>query len=171
MELRGSHVILTKAGLEEASALLAAYNGDEQFNVWSGFAPKITLSEVQADMQETLHLPEGTIWRITDTTHTLVGAAATALVPPPSTAWIALLLIMRSFQGRGYGSEAAAQLENHLFSSPHITQVGLAVLVQNGPALAFWEKRGYVRGERSRDTQNHDVYKLHLPRPSVLARP
>lgn len=162
MKLRGAHVTLTQMGLEAASALLPAFSGDEQFNVWSGYAAGLTLAEVQADMQGTLDLSEGAVWRITDVANMLVGVAETALIPPPHTAWIALLIIMREFQGRGYGSEAAAQLEQHLFSYPQITQIGLGVLVRNASAMAFWEKRGYVRGERRHDTQGHDVYEYHL---------
>ena len=162
MELRGTRVILTKVGMEAASELLPAFNGDEQFNEWCGYASGLTLARVQADIQGTLDLPGGAIWRITDTTNTLVGVAETALVPSPHTGWIALLIIMHEFQGRGYGSEVAAQLEQHLFSYPQITQIGLGVLVQNAPAMAFWEKRGYVRGERRRDTEGDDVYEYHL---------
>jgi RimJ/RimL family protein N-acetyltransferase len=163
IKLYDAHLILTSVSLEAAPALLPAFNGDEQFNIWSGYGSEMTIAETQRDIQETLDLPGGAVWRIADTTNTLVGVAETALLPRPSTAWISLLIIMREFQGCGYGSHAAAQLEKHLFSYPHITRIGLAALVQNAPAQTFWEKRGYVRGKRCADTQGHDVYEYHLP--------
>ena len=162
MEIRSTHLNLTQVGLEAAHVLLLAFNGDERFNAWSGYPFGMTLAEVQADMQETLNLPEGDVWRIAGRTNTLVCIAETAFHPSPDTAWIALLIIMHAFQGQGYGSEVAAQLENYFFSYSHVTQIGLATLVQNTPAMAFWEKRGYVRGKRCHDTQGHDVYEYHL---------
>ncbi|GAC1391752.1 MAG: hypothetical protein NVSMB38_13130 [Ktedonobacteraceae bacterium] len=161
MELRGKHLVLMNAMLEDALPLLPAFNGDKQFNLWCGYIPEMTLAQVQTDMQETLDLLSGAVWRIVNHTDMLVGVAETALLAS-HTAWIALLIIRQEFQGRGYGAEAATLLENHLHSYPNIAQVGLAVLVQNAPAQAFWEKRGYVRGKRCIDTQGHDVYEYHL---------
>jgi RimJ/RimL family protein N-acetyltransferase len=86
--------------------------------------------------------PAGVVWHLADQAGTLVGVAKTALLPSPDTAWIDLLVIRRAFQGRGYGSEAVTLLATHLFSSAGIRQIALTVLVQNTPALAFWEKRG-----------------------------
>ncbi len=53
-----------------------------------------------------------------------------------------------------------------LFSSAEIRQIGLAVLIQNTPAMAFWEKRGYVRGVRYLDNEGDDVYAYLLARPT-----
>ena len=36
MKLCGEHLVLTSATIEEAPVLLPAFNGDEQFNQWSG---------------------------------------------------------------------------------------------------------------------------------------
>jgi RimJ/RimL family protein N-acetyltransferase len=108
------------------------------------------------------------VWRLVDRTGALVGVAKTALLPSPDTAWIDLLIIRRAFQGRGYGSEVAILLETHLFSSAEIRQIGLAVLIQNTPAMAFWEKRGYVRGVRYLDNEGDDVYAYLLPRPTPI---
>ncbi len=165
MELRGKHLKLESVGLEAAEALLPAYNGDARFNVWSGFDPVLTLDQVRADMEETLRLPGGAVWRMVDHNDALVGVAATALVPQPDTGWIALLLIRREFQRRGYGSEAAALLETYLFSDPQITRIGLAVLTQNAPGLAFWEGRGYERDSARRDDPGNEAYRYFLPRP------
>ena len=51
----------------------------------------------------------------------------------------------------------------------NITQIGLAVLVKNTPALAFWEKRGYVRGKHTRDQHGNDVYEYYLTRNTVAS--
>ena len=163
MELYGERLRLTSVGAEAARDLLPAYNGDERFLRWSEYdAGKMPLETIQADIQETLGYPGGAIWRIADLVGQLLGVAETALVPPPETGWIALLLIQREFQGRGYGSEAAKLLEDYLLSLPGIKQVGLAVLRQNAPALVFWEKRGYIRGEAIKDSHGNEVYKYHL---------
>jgi RimJ/RimL family protein N-acetyltransferase len=165
MEVRGERLVLTSVTIEEAPVLLPAFNGDEQFNRWSGHASGLTLEQVQADVLGTLNQSGGVVWRIVDQTGAPVGVAKTALLPSPGTAWIDLLVIRRAFQGRGYGSEAASLLETHLFSSPGIRQIALAVLVENTPAMAFWEKRGYVRGGRYLDHEGDDVYAYVLSHP------
>ena len=164
MELHGKHLTLKNASINDAEVLLPAFNGDEQFNIWSGLEPTMGLEAVRAELQETLALSEGIVWQIRNKTGTLVGVAETALLHPQHGAWIALLLITHDFQGRGYGSEATTLLENHFFSSPDITQIGLAVLVKNTPALAFWEKRGYIRGKHTHDQHGSDVYEYYLAR-------
>jgi RimJ/RimL family protein N-acetyltransferase len=167
MELHGEQLVLTSVTIEQAHALLPAFNGDEQFNQWRGYTAALTLAQVHADMLETLNQPGGVVWHLADRTEALVGVAKTALLPSPDTAWLDLLIIRRTFQGRGYGSEAATLLETHLFSSAQISQIGLAVLVQNTPAMAFWAKRGYVRGERYLDNDGDDVYAYLLARPGI----
>ena len=169
MELRGDHLVLTSVTIEKAPVLLPAFNGDEQFNQWSGHASDLTLAQVHVDMLGTLNQHGGVVWRLADQTETLVGVAKTALLPSPGTAWIDLLVIRRAFQGRGYGSEAATLLETHFFSSPEIRQIALAVMIQNTPAIAFWEKRGYARGVRYLDNEGDDVYAYLLSRPTSTA--
>lgn len=164
-DLCGKHLTLTNIGMEAAEELLPVFNGDEQFNVWSGYGPTMSLAEVRSDMLETQELPGGLIWQIRTLTGKLIGVAETAILHPPHSAWISLLLIQRAFQGLGYGSEAASLLEGYLFSSPEITQIGLAVLVKNAPALVFWKKRGYIQRASTHDTHGNDVYLYFLTRP------
>ena len=162
MELHGKRLTLKIASINDAEVLLPIFNSDEQFNIWSGLEPTMSLEAVRAELQETLALPEGTVWQIYNETGTLIGVAETAVLHPQDGAWVALLLIKREFQGCGYGSEAATLLETHFFLSYDITQIGLAVLVKNAPALAFWEKRGYIRGKRTNDQHGSDVYEYYL---------
>jgi RimJ/RimL family protein N-acetyltransferase len=169
MELLGEHVVLTSVTIEEAPVLVPAFNGDEQFNHWCRHASGLTLEQVHTDMLGTLRQPGGVVWRLADRAGALVGVAKTALLCAPDTAWIDLLIIRQAFQGRGFGSEAATLLETHLFSAPEIRQIALAVLVQNRPAMAFWEKRGYVRGARYLDHEGDDVYAYLLSRPPSTA--
>ncbi len=145
MELLGNRLLIKDVGINDAETLLPVFNNDEQFNTWSGLGPTISLEAIHTELQETLALPEGTVWQIRNETGTLIGVAETALLHPQHSAWIALVLIKRDFQGHGYGSEAATLLEEHFFSSPEVTQIGLAVLVKNTPALNLWEKRDYIR--------------------------
>ena len=164
MQVYGEHLVLTSVTIEQAPTLVPAFNGDEQFNHWSGYASALTHAQVHADMLETLNQSGGMVWQIADQTEALVGVAKTARHPSPDTAWLDLLIIRHAFQGRGFGSEAATLLETYLFSFVQIKQIGLAVLIQNSPALAFWEKRGYVQGVRYVDNEGDDVYAYLLSR-------
>ncbi len=165
-ELTGPRLTLTSVGMEAAEELLPAFNGDAQFNAWSG-TPVMTLDAVRADMLETKSLPGGVVWRIALHDGTRVGVAETALVPPPNSGWIALLLIEQAYQRQGFGSEAADLLEAHLFAQPGITRIGLGVLVQNEPGIAFWTKRGYQAGLRRRDNHGNEVITMRLNRPGA----
>jgi RimJ/RimL family protein N-acetyltransferase len=162
LQLQGLRVILTSASLEDAAKLLPAYNGDEEFNAMSGGTPILSLEGVRADMLETQSIPGGIVWQIADHQHTLIGVAHTALIPPPHTGWIALLIIRQQFQRLGYGRETAQLLEDYLFAQPGITDIGLSVLEQNARALAFWEDRGYIRGLRRHDQHGNNVITLRL---------
>lgn len=170
MELRGELLVLSSAGIEDAPVLLSAFNGDEQFNRWSGHDADLTHEQVRADMLGTLKQAGGVVWRIADRGESLVGVAKTALLASSDAAWIDLLVIRRAFQGHGYGSEAANLLESHLFSDAEIRQIELAVMVQNTPAMMFWENRGYVRGERYIDNEGDDVYGYVLTRDTFQRR-
>jgi ubiquinone/menaquinone biosynthesis C-methylase UbiE len=88
-------------------------------------------------------------------------------VPPPHGGWIALLIIVQDYQRRGYGTAAADLLEAHLFDQPGVRRIGLGVLVQNAPALAFWEGRGYQRGLLRRDNHGNEVYTLWRDKPGL----
>jgi len=134
MNVHGNSLTLIRVGIESAEELLPAFNGDEQFLRWREYpCGTMTLSQVRDDIQEMSALPGGITWRIADLEETLIGAAETVFHPSPSKGWIALLIIQRGFQGRGYGREAATLLEDYLFSSPEVTELGLGILVQNTP--------------------------------------
>ena len=81
--------------------------------------------------------------------------------PNPETGWIALLIIRRPFQRRGYGTEAASLLEQYIYSHATVKRIGLGVIVQNTPAQKFWEGCGYVRDKRTHDLQGHDCYEYY----------
>jgi RimJ/RimL family protein N-acetyltransferase len=164
LQLDSARLKLRPATLADAVALAPAYNGDAEFNRWSGLDEAMSPAQIEADMRETFAQPGGIVWRIDDHSGMLIGVAATALVHPPDLAWIALLLIRREFQGQGYGASAAELLEDHLFADPAITHIGLAVLTQNSRAQVFWEGRGYQRTQQTRDSQGHTVYKYALAR-------
>lgn len=170
MNLLENNLTLIPASVESAEELLPAFNGDAQFLRWSGYpSGMMSLSQVRDDIQETSALPGGTTWRIVDREVRLIGVAETTFHPSASTGWIALLMIMREFQGRGYGHEAATLLRDYLFSFPEVTEIGLGVLTPNTPAQAFWERCGYVRNARLRDTHGNDCYMYRFPRIVELA--
>jgi len=131
--LRGPRLVLASVGVEAADALEPAYNGDPRFSAWSGAPTALTLDQIRHGITEGVATPGGRVWRIVQPADGVVGVAQTALPPPPDKAWIALLLIRRTFQGRGYGAEAATLLEEYLFAQPGVARIGLAVLTANDP--------------------------------------
>ena len=162
--LRGPRIVLASVGVEAAEALEPTYNGDPRFGAWSGAPAALTLDQIQQVIAGGVAAPGGRVWRIAHPADGVVGVAQTALPPPPDMAWIALLLIRRAFQGRGYGAEAATLLEEYLIAQPGVARIGLAVLTVNAPALAFWERRGYRReGLPHQDAQGHQVCRFIRP--------
>lgn len=162
--LRGQRVVLTTASVDDAADLTPAYNGDPAFNLMSGGTPELALEAVRADLIEAHSLPGGAVWRIDDSQGHLLGVATTGLIPPPHSAWIALLIIRHEFQRQGFGSEVAGLLEDRFFARPGIAHIGLAVQEENTPALAFWEKRGYRRGLHRRDQLGRNIIGLRRDR-------
>ncbi len=166
--LQGPQLALVAVGEEAAEDLLPAYNGDEQFTMWSGGDSTISLATAQREIAETLKMPGGNVWRIQNQAADLTGMAITALVPPPDNAWIALLMIRKEYQRHGLGSESAQLLEDWFFSQPNIRHIGLGVLTVNTPAVAFWSGRGYRSGLRRKDLYGNETITFRLDKPSAL---
>jgi len=83
----------------------------------------------------------------------------------PNRAWIALLLIAEPYQRQGYGMEAYRLIEEAIFADPDVETLGLGVLVNNGPALGFWQAMGYGRvGSTVQDRDGRDVVILQKRR-------
>lgn len=162
--LQGSRLILTPSEQADAYDLLPAFNGDEQFNMWNGGSPVMSIDAVRSDIEQALNMPGGTVWRIADLQQMLIGVAITAQIPPPHGAWIALFIIRQPFQHRGYGTEAAQLLEEELFSHSEIQQIGLAIVIHNTRAQAFWQKRGYSAGLHHRDLFGVESITMRLTR-------
>lgn len=162
--LQGARVTMTTASVDDATDLIPAYNGDPDFNLLNGGTAELTLEAVRADLIEAHALPGGTVWRIADAGGEVLGVATTALIPPPHSAWIALLIIRQPFQRQGYGTEVAELLEQRFFARPAIVHIGLAVQEENTRALAFWEKRGYRRGLHRRDQLGRNIIGLRRDR-------
>ena len=85
MELHGKRLFLKNASINDAEVLLPAYNGDKQFNIWSGLGAGMSLEVLRDDIRQTLALTEGTVWQISDRTGTIIGVAETVLFP--SSRW------------------------------------------------------------------------------------
>ena len=69
--------------------------------------------------------------------------------PKPSTAYIVLLLIAESAQGKGLGQHALRQLELTA-RSWGCTRLEAVVDSENGRALKFWLREGFVETRRGR---------------------
>ncbi len=163
--LQGVRLTLTPSTQEDAYDLLPAFNGDEQFNIWNGGSPLMSIEAVKADIEQALNMPGGTVWRIAGADYMLIGVAITAHIPPPHGAWIALFIIRQPFQHHGYGQEAAGLLEQELFSHPEIQQIGLAIVVQNKHGQAFWQQRGFVAGLHHKDLFGVESVTMRLTKP------
>jgi len=83
----------------------------------------------------------------------------------PSLAWIALLMMAEPFQRKGYSAEAYRLIEETIFSNPDVQTIGLGVLVNNGPGIAFWQAMGYQRaGSSVKDKDGREVLMLQKQR-------
>ena len=83
----------------------------------------------------------------------------------PSQAWIALLMIAEPFQRQGYGTEAYRLIEDSILADPDVQIIGLGVLINNGPALGFWQAMGYQRvGSTVQDKDGREVVILQKQR-------
>ena len=69
--------------------------------------------------------------------------------PQPRTAYLVLLLIVESAQGRSIGQEALRQLES-VARSWGCTSVAAVVDSANDRALKFWLREGFVEARRTR---------------------
>jgi RimJ/RimL family protein N-acetyltransferase len=163
-QLHGQRLLLTSVNQSATVELLPAFNGDQAFSRLSGSEEVMTEAAAQAEVMETLGMPGGAVWKITNTIGELIGVAETAFVPPPHTAWIAFFLIRKAYQRQGYGTEAADLLERFLFAEPEVTSIGLGVLVENVAGTTFWKNRAYEVGMRRRDQHLNEIMTLRLRR-------
>jgi RimJ/RimL family protein N-acetyltransferase len=84
----------------------------------------------------------------------------------PSLAWIALLMIAEPYQRQGYGTEAYRLIEDDLLANPDVQTIGLGVLINNGPGIAFWQRMGYRRsGSTVQDKDGREIVMLDKRRP------
>jgi RimJ/RimL family protein N-acetyltransferase len=86
----------------------------------------------------------------------------------PSLAWIALLMIAELHQRQGYGTEAYQLVEDEILANPDVQTIGLGVLINNGPAIAFWQRMGYRRsGSTVQDKDGREILMLEKHRPGA----
>lgn len=84
----------------------------------------------------------------------------------PSLAWIALLMIAEPYQRQGYATEAYQLIEDALLANPDVQTIGLGVLINNGPGIAFWQRMGYRRsGSTVQDGDGREILMLEKHRP------
>jgi RimJ/RimL family protein N-acetyltransferase len=83
----------------------------------------------------------------------------------PSFAWLALLMIAEPYQRQGYGAEAYELIERAIFADPDVQTIGLGVLINNGPAIAFWQRMGFGRaGSTVKDKDGREILMLQKQR-------
>jgi len=75
-------------------------------------------------------------------------------------------MIAEPYQRQGYGTEAYRMIEEAIFADPDVQTISLGVLVNNGPAIAFWQRMGYRRaGSTVKDKDGREVLMLQKHRP------
>jgi RimJ/RimL family protein N-acetyltransferase len=88
----------------------------------------------------------------------------------PAQAWIALLMISEQRQGRGYGQEAYALVEEIIFADPQVDIIKLGVLSHNTAAIIFWEAMGFrAIDRREPDSNGHIVIVMEKRRNPKLS--
>lgn len=137
-------------GARDYSAVAAIYRQTPQFVVELNGRPaeSIGLEMVEEDAAQAANHGAEFVGLFLRESDTMIGVAD--FVPGgykgrPSQAWVALLMIAEPYQRQGYGGEAYRLIEETIFADPDIQTIGLGVLVNNGPALAFWQAMGYQR--------------------------
>jgi len=134
-------------------------------------AESIGLEMVEEDAAQAAHHGAQFVGLFLRATGALIGAAD--FVPGgykgrPSQAWIALLLIAEPYQRQGYGAEAYGLIEQAIFADPDVQTIGLGVLVNNGPAIAFWQRMGFGRaGSTVQDKDGREILMLQKHRLST----
>lgn len=89
--------------------------------------------------------------------------------------WLAVGIGEKQYRGKGYGTEALRLLLRFAFHEINLHRVQLTVFSYNTPAIASYEKLGFVREgvfrERlQRDGQRHDMLLFGLLRPEWEAQ-
>lgn len=107
-----------------------AASSDEAFVLFSDLPPGKTLADKTVFGIEVAGL--------------LVGCVETMRgFPQPTTTMIGLLLIAETYQRRGLGAAVVAAIEAHAVRGWRSARMRIGVVDTNGPALAFWQARGY----------------------------
>ena len=75
-------------------------------------------------------------------------------------------MIAEPYQRQSYGTEAYRLIEEAILADPDVQTIGLGVLVNNGPAIAFWQKMGFQRaGSTVKDKDGREILMLQKHRP------
>lgn len=92
--------------------------------------------------------------------------------PKPTEWWLALLLLDPEHRRRGLGVQVHREIVDFV-AAQGATQLWLAVLTKNEPALRFWTRMGYIERERQiRRVENGyeaEVILMSLPLPAAPA--
>lgn len=139
--------------------IAALYATNHAFFELSGDFPdpgRITVEQVAAALADEL-AHDGAEVLLARSAGRLVGLAATLTHHPDPAAedpdpWIGLLLIDATAHREGHGRAVATLVEDR-FRTAGRTGVRIAVLDDNGPALAFWRSRGYTPLRRAADRE------------------
>jgi len=79
--------------------------------------------------------------------------------PRKGSAFIGWFMVEAELQGRGIGSQIFADIRASL-EAQGFTELSLAVIKENEPALEFWEKQGFVRNGKEEKKERFTVIGL-----------
>ncbi|MFD3379928.1 MULTISPECIES: GNAT family N-acetyltransferase [unclassified Streptomyces] len=146
--------------------LTALYASNHEFYVLSGDFPDphdIRPEQVAAALADELANPDVEVLLARSAGQLVAVAITLAHHPDPADPdpWIGLLLVDAEQQGKGYGRQLAARIEDR-FREAGRDAVRLAALDNNPAALAFWTAIGYETIGHRKDRQ--------LGRPCAVLR-
>lgn len=144
MILRDEDLRIQPAGEENIGDLLMVYKECEDFLALGPVATasrEMVLSDLKTSQSEGgkfcgIYLQDGPIVGVLD------------FVPKnfrgqSGTAYIALLMLRKSFRGRGIGSRVVERIESEVRKDPGAACIRAGVMVNNPPAIRFWQARGF----------------------------
>jgi ribosomal protein S18 acetylase RimI-like enzyme len=144
MNIRSDLIAIRPVGEESLADLLAVYKGCEDF-LALGPVAAASLEMVRSDLDISKR-EGGTVCGIFLPEEPMIGIAD--FVPrnfrgQSEAAYIALLMVKKSFRNRGIGSCALEWIEAEIRRDQGVSRIQAGVQVNNPSAIRFWQARGF----------------------------
>jgi ribosomal protein S18 acetylase RimI-like enzyme len=141
----GGKWTIREAGEEDVGELLSVYRDCEDF-LALGPAAKASPEMVLADLK-TCRTEGGKFYGIYLRGGPIVGVLDFVrgnFRGQADTAYIALLMLRKTYRNRGIGSDVVRWIESETRKDPQIGRIRAGVMVNNPSAIRFWQARGFA---------------------------